>query len=71
MSHPLRVGDVEIAHGQATELLILHGRWPGSTRLSPDDADQLAALLREQAEHGRQINNNGAGNVQGPDMSGP
>jgi hypothetical protein len=48
-----RIGDVEVAHGQATVLLVLHGRWPGTTQMSPDAADAVAAKLRKQAAHAR------------------
>lgn len=51
-----RVGDVEVAHGEATVLLILHGRWPGSAQLSPDQADAIAEHLRAQAAHARRVN---------------
>ena len=54
--NPTRVGDVEVAHGAATVLLILHGRWPGAVQLSPDDADAAADRIREQAAHVRRIN---------------
>ena len=50
-----RVGDVEVAHGTVTVLLILHGRWPGSVQLEPDDADALADRLRDQAAHVRRL----------------
>jgi len=53
---PNRVGDVEVAHGAATVVLILHGRWPGTAQLTPDDADAIADRLREQAAHARQAN---------------
>lgn len=51
-----RVGDVEIAHGQATVLLILHSRWPGAAQLTPDEADALAERLRAQAQAVRLVN---------------
>lgn len=58
---PNRVGDVEVMHGSATVLLVLHGRWPGSTQLTPDDADALADRIREQAAYTRRINSAGDG----------
>jgi hypothetical protein len=51
-----RARNVEVGHGEATVLLIVHGRWPGAAQLTPDDADDLAARLREQAASVRRIN---------------
>lgn len=56
---PIRVGDVEVMHGQATVLMVLVGRWPGSVQLSPDDADAVADRLRQQAAYARRVNDDG------------
>ncbi len=47
-------------HGSATVLLVVYGKWPGSTQLSPDDADALADRLKEQAAYTRRANGDGA-----------
>lgn len=54
--NPNRVGDVEIAHGAASVVIVLHGRWPGAAQLSPDDADLIAERIKVQAAYAREIN---------------
>lgn len=50
----LRIGEVELAHGVDAVSLILGGRWRGAAVLSPDEADELADRLREQAAAARE-----------------
>lgn len=57
--NPTRVGDVEVMHGQATVVMVLNGRWPGSVQLSPDEADAVADRLRQQARYARLVNAEG------------
>ena len=54
--NPRRVGDAEVMHGQATVVLVLHSRWPGSAQFTPDEADALAEQLTQQAAYARELN---------------
>lgn len=50
---PARVGEVELSHHVDLVYLAIDGRHAGVTQLTPDEADQLADRLKEQAEAAR------------------
>jgi hypothetical protein len=54
MTDALRSGPASVAHGVGCVSLALNGHGSASAvALTPDDADRLADLLHEQAQHAR------------------
>jgi hypothetical protein len=49
----IEVGDATVRHGAESVLVTIDGRYPGSTQLTPDQADQLANVLHTQAQYAR------------------
>lgn len=52
---PSRVGEVELTFHTDLVYLTIHGRQPGLTQLTPDEAEDLAEQLKAKAAAAREL----------------